>query len=86
MAMSYARPVVVSDLAGMTEIVANGVNGYVFKQESKDDLAKVLIRAFQDEAGRPLLSERALDYIREHHDWNQIGQSTAALYRDVLGS
>ena len=86
MAMTLARPVVVSDLAGMTEIVSDGVNGYVFRQESKDDLAKVLIRALRDQAGRRLLSERALDYIREHHDWDQIGQSTAALYREVLGS
>jgi glycosyltransferase involved in cell wall biosynthesis len=86
MAMTYARPVVVSDLAGMVEIVSDGVNGYVFRQESKDDLAKVLIRALQDEAGGLLLSERALDYIREHHNWDKIGRSTAALYRDVLGS
>ena len=86
MAMTFARPVVVSDLAGMTEIVSDGVNGYVFRQESKDDLANVLIRALQDEAGRLLLSERALDYIREHHDWDQIGRSTAELYQDVLSS
>ena len=84
MAMSYAWPVIVSDLSGMTEIVADGVNGYVFRKESKDDLAKVFIRALQDEAGGLRLTDRALDYIREHHDWNQIGQSTAALYRDVL--
>ena len=86
MAMTLVRPVVVSDLAGMTEIVSDGVSGYLFRQESKDDLAKALIRALRDDAGRVLLSQRALDHIREHHDWDQIGQSTAALYREVLGS
>jgi D-inositol-3-phosphate glycosyltransferase len=86
MAMTYSRPVVVSDLQGMTEIVSDGVNGLVFAEGSKDDLARVLVRALQDEAGRRLLSERALDYIREHHDWDRIGQSTAAVYRDVLSS
>ena len=84
MAMTLARPVVVSDLAGMTEIVSDGENGYVFRQESKEGLAKVLVRALQDEAGSRLLTERALDYIREHHDWDQIGRSTAKLYQEVL--
>jgi glycosyltransferase involved in cell wall biosynthesis len=84
MAMTLARPVVVSDLAGMTEIVSDGENGYVFSQESKEDLAKVLVRALQDEAGSRLLAEQALDYIREHHDWDQIGRSTAELYQEVL--
>lgn len=86
MAMTYSRPVVVSNLQGMTEIVSDGVNGLVFAEGSKDDLARVLVRALQDKAGRRLLSERALDYIREHHDWDRIGKSTAGVYKDVLSS
>ena len=86
MAMSYGRPVLVSDLPGMKEIVADGVNGYVFAQGSKDDLAKVLIGALQDETGSRQVAERASEYIREHHSWTRIGQKTAELYQAVLST
>jgi len=84
LAMTYGRPVVVSDLAGMTEIVTDGVNGYVFTQGSKDELATVLIRALRDETGRRQVSMRASEYIRKHHDWNQIGAKTNHLYQSLL--
>jgi glycosyltransferase involved in cell wall biosynthesis len=86
MAMSYARPVVVSDLPGMTEIVTDGENGYVFNSGSKDDLARALTHALIDEGGRSRIAAAALQYIREKHDWNHIGRTTAALYRQVLKS
>jgi glycosyltransferase involved in cell wall biosynthesis len=84
MAMTFGRPVVVSDLPGMTEIVADGVTGYVFLQGSKDDLAKALIRALKDEIGGQGIAMRASEYIRKHHNWNQIGAQTAQLYRQLL--
>ena len=86
MAMSYARPVVVSDLPGMTEVVTDGENGYVFNSESKDDLAQVLTRALLDEGRRSRISAAALQYIQDNHDWNHIGRTTAELYRHVLRS
>jgi glycosyltransferase involved in cell wall biosynthesis len=84
MAMTYGRPAVVSDLPGMREIVTDGLNGYVFENESKDELARVLIRALRDEPGRRQVAARASDYIRQHHDWSQIGARTLDVYREVL--
>lgn len=84
MAMTYGRPVVVSDLPGMTEIVSDGVNGYVFRSESRDDLAAALIRALRNEAELRQISIRALDYIRNQHDWIRIGATTCQLYRGLL--
>ena len=84
MAMSFSRPVVVSDLPGMAEIITDGENGYVFNSGSGEDLARVLTRALLDEEGRSEISAAALRYIRKNHDWNNIGRTTAALYRHVL--
>jgi glycosyltransferase involved in cell wall biosynthesis len=84
MAMTCGRPAVVSDLPGMSEIVTDGVNGYVFESGSKDELARVLIRALRDEAGRRQVAAQASEYIRQHHDWNRIGAKTLDVYREVL--
>ena len=86
MAMSYGRAVVVSDLPAMTEMVTDGQNGYVFEQGSAVSLSKQLVRALRDEQGREAVASRALEYIRNNHDWEQIGKRTLLLYRSVLST
>jgi glycosyltransferase involved in cell wall biosynthesis len=48
-AFQYRRPVVCSDIGGMSEKVADGVNGLHFRRRDADDLASVMRRA----AGTP---------------------------------
>ncbi len=86
MAMSYEKPVIVSDLPGMLEIVTDGVNGFVFTQGSTEDLERALIGALRDETGRHQVSLRASERIRKYHDWDRIGRRTAELYKSVLES
>jgi D-inositol-3-phosphate glycosyltransferase len=84
LAMSYGKVVVASDLPGMSEVVVDGENGYLFLRESKDALAKTLVRALQGHQERVEIEARALEYVRRCHDWNQIGDKTVQLYRDLL--
>lgn len=84
MAMTYGRAVVVSDLPGMTEIVSDGTNGYVFSLASTGSLAKTLIRALRNDDERGEIAARSLEYVRREHDWNQIGALTVQLFRTVL--
>jgi len=84
MAMTYGRAVVASDLPGMTEIVTDGMNGYVFSLGVKNSLARTLIRALQDNQERVEIGLRALEYVRRKHDWNDIGDVTAHLFRKLL--
>lgn len=83
-AMSYGRAVVVSDLNGMREMVVDGENGYLFSQGSKDALARALIRALREDRERAEIGARALEYVRQRHDWSQIGTKTAGLYQTLL--
>jgi len=41
-ALATHTPVVVSDVAGMTEFVEEGISGFSFQRGSADDLARVL--------------------------------------------
>lgn len=84
LAMSSGRPVVVSDLPGMTEIVKDGQTGYVFSRGSREDLTKQLIRSLQDDEGRKRIAEQGLEYIRTNHAWKRIGEMTTDVYRTVL--
>jgi len=86
MAMSYGKPVVVSDIEGMTEVVSDGINGYVFPAGDAHALADTLAEALSNPEGLRLAGERALSHMQEHHDWNEIGRMTAACYRAALES
>ena len=81
MAMSYRRPVVVSDLPGMTEIVRDGENGFVFASGSSAQLAKRLVEILGDDESRARVAAAGFEYVSREHDWSRIGQMTAEAYK-----
>ena len=83
MAMSYGKAVLVSDLPGMTEIVTDGIDGYVFKRGDASDLAQKLCAALEDEGKRKLLSEQGFQRVRDDYDWQIIGEKTGELYATI---
>jgi D-inositol-3-phosphate glycosyltransferase len=84
MAMSYAKATVVSDLAGMTEVVTNGVEGYLFPTGDAKALADKLVNALSDPEEVRLVGQRAHSRAKEHHNWAEIGRATADSYRMTL--
>ncbi len=83
MAMSYGKPTIVSDIAGMTEVVSDGVNGYVFPSGDSKALAAKLSDTLSNPDELRLVGERALSQVRERNDWIRIGHMTADFYRSV---
>jgi len=84
MAMSYRKPVLVSDLPGMLDIVQDGETGFVFKKNDSASLAAKLSSVLMDNEGLLRVSDKGYTFIVTHHDWNAIGRRTAALYEAVL--
>lgn len=80
LAMSYGKAVLVSDLAGMTEIVTEGDNGYVFPSGSSAAIGKALAHILSEDEERAHVAERALVYVQTRHDWTQLAAQTAAVY------
>ena len=46
-AFQYGRPVICSDIGGMSEKVTDGVNGLHFRRRDPEDLADVMQRAVE---------------------------------------
>lgn len=84
MAMSHAKATVVSDLAGMTETVTDGVEGYSFPAGDAEALADKLVEALSDPEELRLVGERAHSRARKRHDWGEVGRATAACYQMTL--
>jgi len=83
MAMSYGRPVVVSDLPGMLETVQDGANGYVFRSGDARHLAACLVEALQDKTKTHRVAEGGYMRVVTENDWRRIGQMTRDAYESV---
>lgn len=80
MAMSYGKPVLASDLQGMTEVIEDGVNGYVFRTGDTAHLAERLLSVLADRAAMQRAAVNGLGLMRDTYGWERIGRLTAECY------
>lgn len=83
MAMSYGKPVLVSDLPGMVEMITDGDDGFVFQRGNPQSLAMRLneVLAAPDVMTSVAMRGRAL--VEKKYGWDAIGRHTANLYADI---
>lgn len=80
LAMSYGKPVLVSDLPGMTEIVSDGFNGYVFEVNNSISLAKKIKNIVDDRADAIRVGEEGFNYVVDNHGWDKVAAGVIDCY------
>lgn len=80
MAMSYGKPVLVSNIAGMVEVVRDNESGFVFTSGDVVSLAQTICRIFSDSDATEAVANRGYAKVKEQYDWRVIGQQTKELY------
>lgn len=83
MAMSYRKPVVVSDLPGMLEVVEDGITGFVFEAGSVKSLVDTLNYALGDPVRLRSVGEAGFELMKDRYSWSLVGEKTARLYREM---
>lgn len=83
MAMSYKKPVMVSNIDGMTEIIQHNTNGYLFETENSEDLANKTILALRSPNNLMEIANKGYSTILNKNNWIKIGRQTADLYRKL---
>lgn len=78
MAMSYGKAVVASDLRPMREVISDGENGFLFKAEDVDDLARVIVRALSFDVSR--VGEAASNTMLGDYSWESIAEKHVGIY------
>jgi glycogen synthase len=73
-AMAMARPLLVSRVGGLTEIVQEGRTGLVFGPEDPDDLARQAILVVRNPDLRLRLGEQARRFVVAERDWSAVVQ------------
>lgn len=71
-AMGYRRPVIASNVGGITDIVQDGVNGLLVAQKDPAALAAAINRLLTDRELSSRLGENGYAYARDHFGWDAI--------------
>jgi glycosyltransferase involved in cell wall biosynthesis len=83
MAMSYVKPVMVSDLPGMVEMITDGEDGFVFQRGDAQSLAMRLNDVLASPDLMASVARRGREMVEMRYSWDAIGRDTANLYADI---
>ena len=83
MAMSYDKPVLVSDLLPLKEIINDGKNGFTFESENYLSLADRLVDILNDEQLLERVNINNQELIKNQFCWSKIGKQTKMAYKAI---
>jgi L-malate glycosyltransferase len=85
-AMSLGKPVVVTNVGGMPEVVSDGANGILVPPGDPGAFARACLELLGDPSLRRRLSETAAADIRDQFSGDGCARRTLAVYREVLAA
>lgn len=85
-AMACGLPAAVSDIPSNREWVQPGVNGWWFKDGSREELVKVILQAVGDSSARKRYGEEARRIVERRADWKVNFQRLLQAYQLALKS
>jgi glycosyltransferase involved in cell wall biosynthesis len=83
-AMSYSRPIVATACGGMTEVIEDGVTGYLVPPGDPAALAERVNAVLSDPATAAQMAGRAYHHIVENYSWDSTARATLDVYGKVL--
>lgn len=82
-AMSSGLPAVVTDVAGVPEVVTDGENGFLVPPDDPDALIKPLSTLLAEEQTKRRLGSTARRYVIENHSWDSRAERLIEIYEGV---
>ena len=83
MALSYKKAVIAPDLPPIKEIITDGVDGYLFKNNSYLDLAKKLKTILSEDKMIEKVANNGYDLMKVNYNWKNIGLQTKKCYDKI---
>ena len=83
-AQAVGCAVVVSNVGGLPEVVANGTTGTVVEKESVQETAEAICLYASDPKLRRQHGQAAVEHVREYYSWEASVDRMLSIYRDAL--
>ncbi|NJB37082.1 glycosyltransferase family 4 protein [Croceivirga sp. JEA036] len=86
-AMAYEKIVIGSDVGGITELVRNNENGFLFKAGKKQDLINTMLSIYNMPVERKYkIIDSALNYVMEEKSWLANAKKYNQMYISLISS
>lgn len=83
-AMSCAKPVITSNLAGVRTVVENGTDGFLVKPRNPDDLVEKIKILLTNKELRRKMGQAGRKKIEEKYSWQEIVKELEKLYKTLI--
>ena len=84
LAYAFKKPVVVTDVGSIPEVVDDGETGYIVPPRNSEKLAEAIIDLLKDKEKRKRMGENAYKKTEEELSWNNIAVKTIEVYKKAL--
>lgn len=82
-AMALGKPCIVSDSAGVHEIVDDGKNGLIFRCGDVEDLSKKMDKLIKNEKLREQIGKNAKEFVFSNYSWENYAKSMLNIFQEV---
>jgi len=83
-AYGFKKPVVVTDVGSIPEVVDDGETGFIVPPRDSEALAEAVIRLLKDEKLRKEMGENAYRKLKEDFSWDKIAEKTIEVYKKAI--
>jgi starch synthase len=80
----FKKPVVVTDVGSISEMVEEGKTGFVVPPRDSESLAGAIIKLLKDEKLRKRMGENGYRLMKEQYSWDKIADSTIKVYEKAM--
>ncbi len=84
LAYAFKKPVVVTDVGSIPEVVDDGETGYIVPPRNPQKLAEAIIDLLRDKKKRKKMGQNAFKKTQEELSWDSIALKTIEVYKKAL--
>lgn len=82
-AYSFSKPVIVTDVGSIPEVVDDGITGYVIPPNDPEALADAIVRLLKDDELRKTMGQNAFKKAKNELSWGNVAKMTINIYENV---
>ncbi len=82
-AYAFKKPVIVTNVGSIPEVVDNNVTGYIVPPRDSEALAEAIIKLLKDDKLRENMGENAYQKMKAELSWDAVAEKTIEVYKKV---
>ena len=86
LAYAFKKPVVVTDVGAIPEIVDGGITGFIVPPKNSEALADAIVKLLKDEKLRKEMGENAYKKLKRDLSWDKIAEKTIEVYEKAIAA